>query len=182
MDTPRTSTLVPPTGRWWWPLGKDERMWFIVVSAWAISMFVMMLFVWPAIGNEQTTFESMVVDPEVFEAEAQAYAAAHTVDTISGVPVVEPPPDQDVFLLARQFQFSPILRLRRNQSYRLLLSSSDVQHGLSIQPPNINIQVVPGYITVIELTPEEAGEYQIICNEFCGMGHHLMLGRIEVVE
>jgi cytochrome c oxidase subunit 2 len=157
-------------------------MWFIVVSAWAVSMFVMMLFIWPAIGNEQTTFESMVVDPAVFAADARAFAAAHTVDTIAGVPVVEPPADRDAYLLAQQFQFNPILRLRKDQSYRLLLSSADVQHGLSIQPDNINFQVVPGYITVIELTPEVAGEYQLICNEFCGMGHHLMLGRIQVVE
>jgi cytochrome c oxidase subunit 2 len=157
-------------------------MWFVVVATWSVAMFVMMLFVWPAIGNQQTTFESMVVDPEVFVEEARAFTAAYTVDEVEGVPVVEPPADEDVFLLAQQFQFNPILRLRRNQSYRLLLSSADVQHGLSILPDNINFQVVPGYITVLELTPEAAGDYQLVCNEFCGMGHHLMLGRIQVVE
>jgi cytochrome c oxidase subunit 2 len=157
-------------------------MWFAVVAVWSVAMFVMMLFIWPAIGEEQTSFESMVVDPEVFAASADAFVAAHTVDQVGAVPVVEPPPGIDVFLRAQQFQFAPVLRLRRGQPYRLLLSSTDVQHGLSIQPDNINIQVVPGYITVLELTPHEAGDYQIVCNEFCGMGHHLMLGRIEVIE
>ena len=27
-----------------------------------------------------------------------------------------------------------------------------------------------------------AGEFEIICNEFCGVGHHLMVGRIVVVD
>jgi cytochrome c oxidase subunit 2 len=178
----RTSTLVAPRGRWWWPLGRDERMWFLVASVWAVAMFVMMLFIWPAIGREQTTFEALVTEPDVFRAQAQAFIEANTVDRIGGVPVVEPPPGGDMYLQAQQFQFTPVLRLRRGQTYRMLLSSVDVQHGLSIQPDNINLQVVPGYITIVELTPEEAGEYQIVCNEFCGMGHHLMLGRIQVVE
>ena len=27
-----------------------------------------------------------------------------------------------------------------------------------------------------------AGEYGIVCNEFCGPGHHLMVGKLYVVE
>ena len=49
-------------------------------------------------------------------------------------------------------------------------------------PHSINFQVLPDYVTVIQLTPEEAGEYPIVCNEYCGLGHHLMLGRIIVTE
>ena len=29
---------------------------------------------------------------------------------------------------------------------------------------------------------DEAGEFGVICNEFCGIGHHTMVGRIHVVE
>ena len=35
---------------------------------------------------------------------------------------------------------------------------------------------------MLTLTPTEAGEFGIICNEFCGVGHHPMTGRIIVTE
>jgi hypothetical protein len=47
---------------------------------------------------------------------------------------------------------------------------------------NINIQVHPGYEHVITLTPTAAGEFSIICNEFCGIGHHTMTGKIYVTD
>ena len=28
----------------------------------------------------------------------------------------------------------------------------------------------------------EAGEFTVVCNEFCGIGHHQMLGKIYVKE
>ena len=62
------------------------------------------------------------------------------------------------------------------------ISSKDVVHGLSIQPVNMNFQVYPTYDYVLEFKPTEAGEYRIICNEFCGIGHHTMIGRIGVIE
>ena len=62
------------------------------------------------------------------------------------------------------------------------ISSLDVQHGFSLQPDNLNFQVLPGYVTEIQIQPTEAGEYVIVCNEYCGEGHHLMLGGIEVIE
>jgi cytochrome c oxidase subunit 2 len=35
---------------------------------------------------------------------------------------------------------------------------------------------------VVTLTPTESGEFWIICNEFCGFGHHTMTGKIYVTE
>jgi cytochrome c oxidase subunit II len=180
--TTRSSTLVAPGDNWWHAPGRDERMWVGVVSIWAVAMFVMMLFVWPTIGRQQTTFQSYVVDPAVFGEHTRAFIDAYTVDSVGAVPVVEPPLGVDSYLRAERFQFSPILRLRRGETYRVLISSADVQHGFSLLPDNINLQVVPGYITAIELTPTVAGEYQLVCNEYCGLGHHIMLGQIHVIE
>ena len=54
--------------------------------------------------------------------------------------------------------------------------------GLTLQPTNINIQVHPGYEHVITLTPTDVGDFGIVCNEYCGIGHHTMTGRIRVIE
>jgi cytochrome c oxidase subunit II len=35
---------------------------------------------------------------------------------------------------------------------------------------------------VITLTPTETGEFSVVCNEYCGIGHHTMVGRIRVVD
>ena len=56
----------------------------------------------------------------------------------------------------------------------------DWQHGFSLQPVNINLQIVPGYEMVLTVAPDQAGEFTVVCNEYCGIGHHLMLGKIYV--
>jgi cytochrome c oxidase subunit 2 len=56
----------------------------------------------------------------------------------------------------------------------------DYMHGFSLQPQNINIQVHPNYDHVVKITPNQAGTYSIVCNEYCGIGHHTMVGRIYV--
>ncbi len=113
---------------------------------------------------------------------APAGRERHKVREEQDVPVVRPPPGSDVYLLGRLWQWWPILELERGQSYRLHLSSIDWQHGFSLQPTNINIQVHPGYEHVLTLTPTQSGEFGIVCNEFCGIGHHTMTGRIHVLE
>jgi cytochrome c oxidase subunit II len=72
--------------------------------------------------------------------------------------------------------------MKKGRTYRLHVSSFDLQHGFSLQPMNMNFQIVPGYDHVLTLTPTETGEFPVICNEFCGIGHHMMTGRIIVTE
>jgi cytochrome c oxidase subunit 2 len=85
-------------------------------------------------------------------------------------------------MIGRQFEWWPILELEEGKQYRLHLASTDVQHGFSLQPVNINLQVHPGYEMVLTVTPNSTGEFPIVCNEYCGLGHHLMVGRVNVVE
>ena len=85
-------------------------------------------------------------------------------------------------MLARLWEGWPSLELEKGQTYRLHLSSMDWQHGFSLQPNNINLQVHPGYDMVVTLTQTETGTFSVVCNEYCSVGHHTMLGKIHVVE
>jgi cytochrome c oxidase subunit 2 len=85
-------------------------------------------------------------------------------------------------MLARQFEWWPVLEFQKGKSYRLHLSSADVQHGFSLQPENINLQIHPGYEMVITIKPTRTGTFGVVCNEYCGLGHHQMTGRIIVVD
>ena len=55
-----------------------------------------------------------------------------------------------------------------------------MQHGFSLQPVNLNLQILPGYDYVATITPTQSGEYSLVCNEFCSTLHHIMLGKIFV--
>lgn len=181
----RYSTLVKPQGTWWrGGLGRDERLWVGIAVIWALAMFVMIAFIWPAIGARQNSIESYRIEPADFHARVEAFTEAHKVGDISGIPVVAPPPGGDAYLEAQSFAWRPVLQLQRGQTYRFLISSRDVQHGFSLlmQPRSLDYQILPGYVLSVWLTPEKAGEYPLACNEYCGLGHHVMLGRIIVTE
>ena len=95
---------------------------------------------------------------------------------------MHPPAGSDVYLIARLWQWWPMLELEDGKTYRLHLTSMDWLHGFSLQPENINIQVHPGYDHVVTLTPTKAGTYSIICNEYCGINHHTMASKLYVVK
>jgi cytochrome c oxidase subunit 2 len=175
--------ITPPTDRIWWkqPIAKIELYWIIIAFTWGLVMFFMMVY-WHGAGEQNLSSEAYKIKPERFAEKAQAMIDEYTVREESYLPVVRPPAGSDVYLIARLYQWSPILELQKNQSYRLHLSSLDYMHGFSLQPVNVNVQVHPGYEMVMTVTPDQAGEFGIVCNEYCGLGHHLMVGKIYVVE
>jgi cytochrome c oxidase subunit II len=179
------NTLLPPRRLWWGRVGPDERLWLTVAFAWCLVMFTGMI-VWNAMSEHTVPIESYRIDSDAFRAEVDAFIAARQVGEDNGVPIVAPEPGEDVYLQALAFQFRPVIQLQRGQTHRLLVSSTDLQHGLSLQiegnRPSMNFQVLPDYLYVIRLTPTETGEFSLVCNEFCGLGHHLMTGKIIVVD
>lgn len=60
------------------------------------------------------------------------------------------------------------------------LTSPDVIHGYQIVRTNGQSMVIPGYISQFT-TRFAAGEYLVACNEYCGVGHHIMASRLKVV-
>jgi cytochrome c oxidase subunit 2 len=60
------------------------------------------------------------------------------------------------------------------------LTSPDVIHGFQIVRTNGQAMVVPGYVSQFT-TRFPPGDYLVACNEYCGVGHHLMAARLRVV-
>jgi cytochrome c oxidase subunit 2 len=170
----------PVSGVWWKPAHKSEKAWVAVAFVWCMILFAMMPL-WHLKGGQNPTGIRHTVVPADFRERTAEFIEAYQVGVDNGVPVVEPPPGSDVYLMGMMWQWRPVLRLQEGAEYTLHLSSVDVNHGFNLYPFNINFQVVPGYDYALRVTPTEAGEFRIVCNEFCGVGHHLMVGRIEVV-
>ncbi len=175
--------ITPPEQRLWWnePIARVELIWIIIAFLWGVFMFFMMIY-WHGAGEQNISNEAYRITPAAFSEKTSKMVSTYTVRHESGFPVVRPPVGSDVYLLGRLWQWWPILELEKDQTYRLRISSLDWQHGFSLQPVNINLQIHPGYEMVVTVKPDKAGEYTIICNEYCGIGHHNMLGKIYVVE
>jgi cytochrome c oxidase subunit 2 len=177
--------ISPPSEKIWWnePIEKSELVWVTIAFLWGLVMFLTMIF-WHVYGEQNLSNESYRIDPDAFAARVEAMVEKHKVgeEGSSGIPVVHPPAGSDVYMLGRLWAWYPVLELEKGKSYRLHLSSIDWQHGFSLQPTNINVQVHPGYEMVLTMTPSETGEFTVVCNEFCGVGHHTMIGKIKVVN
>lgn len=177
------SAILPPSERLWWkhPLDRVEGTWIAIAFLWCMIMFFMMIY-WHLYGHQNLSTETYRTTPEQFNAKALAVAKEYTVrtETDGHIPVVAPPAGSDVYVIARLWNFWPILELEKDKTYRLHLTSMDYNHGFSLQPANINIEIVPGYEHVVTITPNRAGTYSVVCNEYCGIGHHTMVGRIYV--
>ncbi len=175
------SAMVPPEGVWWKPAGKQEKMWVTIAFVWCMILFAMMPF-WHIKGGQNPSGLRAKVDAAAFSARVEQFVADYKIGEEKGMPVVAPPPGSDVYLMGRMWQWYPVIQLEQGKDYTLHLSSVDLNHGFNLQPMNINFQVVPGYDYGLKITPNQAGEYKIVCNEYCGIGHHLMVGKITVKE
>lgn len=172
-------SIFTPQGNWFrYPHG-TERLWIGMALIWCLIMSIAMPY-WHLFGKQNSTGEAYKVDPLEFRERVNLFVETNRVGELNGIPIVEPSPGGDAYLLARMWNWYPVLKLKKGQTYRLHVSSTDLNHGLSILPLNMNFHVLPGYDHVLTITPTSTGEFDIICNEFCGIGHHLMTGRIIV--
>jgi len=168
-----------PARIWWNPLSKDERMWVIMALIWMLVSFIFMP-IFHVVGSQNPPSETYRVDPDRFSALVDGMVAKYKVGEEKGFPVVHPDPNTPVFVKASMWQWYPILELEKGRTYRLHLSSTDIQHGFSILPINMNFMALPGYDYVLNITPTTTGEFHVVCNEYCGIGHHTMVGKIYV--
>ncbi len=173
--------LDSPKGNWWKPAHRAEKTWVVIAFVWCMVLFAMMPL-WHWKGGQNPSGIRRRTTPEAFYQRTMEFTNQYKVGDDRGMPIVAPPPGADIYLTAMSFQWTPILKLQKGKEYILHLSSLDVNHGFSLYPININFQVIPGYDYGLRVTPNAAGDFRIICNEFCGIGHHTMVGRVIVED
>jgi cytochrome c oxidase subunit II len=65
---------------------------------------------------------------------------------------------------------------------KIIATTKDVVHGFQVAGSNINMMLEPGFISEYVTTFDKKGEYLVLCNEYCGTGHHMMQTKIKVVD
>ncbi|MDH5397455.1 MAG: hypothetical protein OEX02_04870 [Cyclobacteriaceae bacterium] len=175
------SLTAPPKDWYIKKIARDEKGWIIFSLIICLFMFFWMIL-WHVYGKQNPSSITYTTTTAEFTQLHQAFSDKYKIGEDNNLPVVMPPAESDVFLLGQMWSWSPVLVLKKDEWYTFHLSSKDVVHGFSVQPINMNFMVLPTYDYTIKFKPTETGEYKIVCNEFCGIGHHMMIGKIVVVN
>ncbi|GIW52157.1 MAG: cytochrome c oxidase subunit II [Gemmatimonadales bacterium] len=148
-----------------------ERIWMIAAAA-VIAIFLGTIAVGTLAQGSQPPSHVETIDPK-----------AVWTDPRFANRGVEALPDGAVRVtgIAMMFAFQPgEIRVPAGKKVTFRLTSADVVHGFQIVGTNANAMVVPGYVTQFSTVFDRPGEYLIVCNEYCGLGHHMMMGRLVV--
>ena len=152
-------------------LHKFEKIW---LSFGIISLIIFLSIVgFSAFAHNHTPAGGMeTIDPKKVDQSAaicKRGATQHDEDTYQ------------VAAVAKAFGYvGPNVRVPVGKEIIFKLTSKDVVHSFTIDNTKVNMMVVPGQITTKSYTFDKPGKYLILCNEYCGTGHHFMFTEIEV--
>ncbi|MFT2719098.1 cytochrome C oxidase subunit II [Deinococcus sp. A31D244] len=119
------------------------------------------------------------VDPA--QLAATPFATPGLVVDRAGQPVLNAQGTLDAYLVAGGFTFQPaVLRVPAGVPVTLHVTATDVVHGFQVTGTNVNVEILPGHVASLTVTFRHPGEQHVICNEYCGAGHHNMITRFIV--
>ncbi len=75
-----------------------------------------------------------------------------------------------------------IVHIPLGEPVRFWLRSKDVLHNFTVAQFRVKMDLVPGMVSYMWLEPTKVGEYEVLCEELCGIAHHAMRGRVVVDE
>lgn len=150
---------------------KYEKAW-IIFSCLAVIMFLGITGINAASKGFLPPSHASVVD--------SAYLPADTFGNPRVIEVVKGE-KYEVYMVAKMFSFTPSpVSVPSGAEVTFHITSPDVTHGVEIIGSNVNVMVLPGYVSTVTTTFDKPGEYAIICHEYCGQLHHAMKGKLIV--
>ena len=98
--------------------------------------------------------------------------------------VFEVGPNQyQAVIVAQAWSYTPAeITVPAGAEVEFVISTRDVIHGFMIPRTRVNIMLIPGRVSKVSHTFDEPGVHNIICHEFCGLGHSQMFGRVVVEQ
>ncbi|MCR8921473.1 c-type cytochrome [Dasania sp. GY-MA-18] len=76
--------------------------------------------------------------------------------------------------------FDSELHLPIDKPVKIELRSKDVLHNFAVSEFRVKMDLVPGLVSYLWLTPTKLGRYDILCMELCGLAHYAMRGNVVV--
>ncbi len=82
------------------------------------------------------------------------------------------PAPRTIEITAKRFEFSPSeITLKKGEPVILRFASQDVKHGFFSKVLKLEADIAPGKSTEVRFTPQTAGKFVTVCDNFCGPGH-----------
>jgi cytochrome c oxidase subunit 2 len=75
---------------------------------------------------------------------------------------------------------SDVLHLKTDKPVKILLRSLDVLHNFYVPQFRAKMDAIPGIISYYWFEPNKVGEYEVLCAEYCGVGHYAMRAKVLV--
>jgi len=79
------------------------------------------------------------------------------------------------------FDPDPIVVIK-GEKVKLIVTSTDVVHGLAIKDFGVNVMVPSNEVKTIEFIADKTGDFHMHCSVYCGSGHGKMHGTLKVIE
>jgi cytochrome c oxidase subunit II len=70
------------------------------------------------------------------------------------------------------------IHLPLGKPVKVLLRSIDVLHDFWVPEFRAKMDIIPDMITYFWITPSRTGTFDVLCAELCGVGHHMMRGKV----
>ncbi|MFA5909799.1 MAG: cytochrome c oxidase subunit II [Vicinamibacterales bacterium] len=148
-----------------------ERYWMWAASG-MLALFLGAIVLTAVSGSAHPPSHVETVNPDTLSAAGEFATPGVTVGPDGGVTVV---------MRAEFYVFRPeVIRVPAGTPVTFRITSPDVLHGFMIVGTNVNLTVAPGYVSEVTTTFARPGEYLVVCNEYCGLAHHLMQGKVIV--
>jgi len=152
-----------------------EQRWAVV----SISIIAMMVFLATFAGVHQATMPQPrleLADPRTLHIEGEF------IESNLGS-ALEPDGSVTVRILGQQYSFTPqCIVVPTNTLVTFRAASADVVHGFLIQNTNVNLMLVPGYVSSLSARFTKPAGSHMPCHEYCGTGHEGMWANVHVID
>ena len=149
-----------------------EKVWMIGVTA-MLTMFFSVIAYESVAMSRMPPSHVETIDPRTVMNDPRFSPQGLRVDSAGGI---------HAHIVGLTFAWLPgELTLPAGRPVTFHITAIDVTHGYEIVRTNAQSMVIPGYVSQFTTQFDEPGEYLIVCNEYCGVGHHTMAGKLRVV-
>jgi cytochrome c oxidase subunit 2 len=105
---------------------------------------------------------------------------AAMVTTASGA-AKGPKKERVIKIEAKKFVYTPNqITVKQGEVVVLEFTAIDFTHGFSVPDMHIRADLMPGQVTRVKLNTDAAGDFDFLCDNFCGTGHETMYGKITI--
>jgi cytochrome c oxidase subunit 2 len=117
---------------------------------------------------------------EMSRRQALNMAGALALGTAAALAVAAPKP-RVIKVVAKKFVYVPSeIHVKQGETVVLELTAPEVPMGFSLPDFSARVDVIPGKVATLRITPDKTGSFTFLCDVFCGSGHEDMAGTLVV--